>query len=84
MITLFVKLTDISENKVGWWFVIFLYEEFYLGFLRNVNKQLSSPPISGYGPSDSLEDVVRLPDNSNKTEEDRCSNSADITGSFSH
>lgn len=46
----------------------------------NVNKQLSSPPISGYGPSDSLEDVVRLPDNSNKTEEDRCSNSADITG----
>uniref|UniRef100_A0A8C2RRB4 Rho GTPase-activating protein 29 n=1 Tax=Capra hircus TaxID=9925 RepID=A0A8C2RRB4_CAPHI len=45
----------------------------------NVNKQLSSPPISGYGPSDSLEDVVRLPDNSNKTEEDRCSNN--ITGS---
>ncbi|XP_023975395.1 rho GTPase-activating protein 29 isoform X7 [Physeter macrocephalus] len=47
----------------------------------NVNKQLTnSPHTSGYGPSDSLEDVVRLPDNSNKIEEDRCSNSADISG----
>ncbi|XP_057573971.1 rho GTPase-activating protein 29 isoform X3 [Hippopotamus amphibius kiboko] len=47
----------------------------------NVNKQLTnSPRTSGYGPSDSLEDVVRLPDNSNKIEEDRCSNNADITG----
>ena len=54
-------------------------------FLRNVNKQLTNTPhTSGYGPSDSLEDVVRLPDNSNKIEEDRCSNSADISGSVSH
>lgn len=53
-------------------------------FLRNVNKQLTNTPhSSGYGPADSLEDVVRLPDSSNKIEEDRCSNSADITGSFS-
>ena len=62
----------------------FCMKSFIWVFFRNVNKQLSSPPISGYGPSDSLEDVVRLPDNSNKIEEDRCSNSADITGSFSH
>ncbi|XP_058925843.1 rho GTPase-activating protein 29 isoform X1 [Kogia breviceps] len=47
----------------------------------NVNKQLTNTPhTSGYGPSDSLEDVVRLPDNSNKIEEDTCSNSADISG----
>ncbi|XP_046501286.1 rho GTPase-activating protein 29 isoform X1 [Equus quagga] len=47
----------------------------------NVNKQLTNTPhSSGYGPADSLEDVVRLPDSSNKIEEDRCSNSADITG----
>ncbi|XP_047726505.1 rho GTPase-activating protein 29 isoform X3 [Prionailurus viverrinus] len=46
----------------------------------NVNKQLNSPHTSGYGPSDSLEDVVRLADPSSKIEEDRCSNSADVTG----
>ncbi|XP_008831886.1 rho GTPase-activating protein 29 isoform X1 [Nannospalax galili] len=47
----------------------------------NVNKQLAnSAQTSGYGPADSLEDVVRLPDSCNKIEEDRCSNSADITG----
>uniref|UniRef100_A0A2K6ETI3 Rho GTPase-activating protein 29 n=1 Tax=Propithecus coquereli TaxID=379532 RepID=A0A2K6ETI3_PROCO len=47
----------------------------------NVNKQLiNSPQTSAYRPSDSLEDVVRLSDSSNKIEEDRCSNSADITG----
>lgn len=47
----------------------------------NVNKQLTNHPhTSGYGPADSLEDVVRLPDSSNRMEEDRCSNSADITG----
>ncbi|XP_004420875.1 PREDICTED: rho GTPase-activating protein 29 [Ceratotherium simum simum] len=47
----------------------------------SVNKQLTnSPHASGYGPTDSLEDVVRLPDSSSKIEEDRCSNSADITG----
>ncbi|XP_037357142.1 rho GTPase-activating protein 29 isoform X2 [Talpa occidentalis] len=47
----------------------------------NVNKQLmNSPHTSGYGPTDSMEDVVRLPDNSNKIEDDRCSNSADMTG----
>lgn len=50
-------------------------------FLRNVNKALtSSPHTSGYRPSDSLEDVVRLPDSASKTDEDRCSGSADITG----
>lgn len=53
-------------------------------FRRNVNKQLTnSPHTSGYGPADSLEDVARLPDSCNKMEEDRCSNSADTTGSFS-
>ncbi|XP_025852314.1 rho GTPase-activating protein 29 isoform X1 [Vulpes vulpes] len=47
----------------------------------NVNKQLTnSPHTSGYRPTDSLEDVVRLPDSSSKIEEDRCSNSADVTG----
>lgn len=47
----------------------------------HVNKQLTgSPQTSGYGPSDSLEDVVRLPDGSSKIEEDRCSNSVDMTG----
>ncbi|XP_054448141.1 rho GTPase-activating protein 29 isoform X2 [Pteronotus mesoamericanus] len=47
----------------------------------NVTKQLTnSSHTSGYGPADSLEDVVRLPDSSNKIEEDRCSNSVDITG----
>ncbi|XP_054996128.1 rho GTPase-activating protein 29 [Sorex araneus] len=47
----------------------------------HVNKQLTgSPQTSGYGPSDSLEDVVRLPDSSSKMEEDRCSNSVDMTG----
>nr|XP_003418520.1 rho GTPase-activating protein 29 isoform X1 [Loxodonta africana]XP_010596394.1 rho GTPase-activating protein 29 isoform X1 [Loxodonta africana] len=47
----------------------------------NIDKQLTnSPQTSGYGPADSLEDVVRLPDSSNKTEEDRCCNSADISG----
>ncbi|KAI5938301.1 rho GTPase-activating protein 29 [Manis javanica] len=47
----------------------------------NVNKQITdSSHNSGYGPTDSLEDVVRLPESSNKIEEDRCSNSADITG----
>lgn len=47
----------------------------------NVTKQLTnSSHTSGYGPSDSLEDVVRIPDSSSKIEEDRCSNSADITG----
>uniref|UniRef100_A0A452S813 Rho GTPase-activating protein 29 n=1 Tax=Ursus americanus TaxID=9643 RepID=A0A452S813_URSAM len=47
----------------------------------NVNKQLTdSPHTSGYRPTDSLEDVVRLPDSSSKIEEDRCSHSADVTG----
>ncbi|XP_024607034.1 rho GTPase-activating protein 29 [Neophocaena asiaeorientalis asiaeorientalis] len=47
----------------------------------SVNRQLTNTPHTpGYGPSDSLEDVVRLPDNSNKIEEDRCSNSADMSG----
>ncbi|XP_032343013.1 rho GTPase-activating protein 29 [Camelus ferus] len=47
----------------------------------NIHKQLTnSSHTSGYGPSDSLEDVVRLPYSSNKIEEDRCSNSADVTG----
>lgn len=47
----------------------------------NVAKQLTnSSHTSGYGPADSLEDVARLPDSSSKIEEDRCSNSADITG----
>ncbi|XP_063481610.1 rho GTPase-activating protein 29 isoform X1 [Symphalangus syndactylus] len=46
----------------------------------NVNKHLNSSQTSGFGPANSLEDVVRLPDSSNKIEEDRCSNSADITG----
>ncbi|XP_012873779.1 PREDICTED: rho GTPase-activating protein 29 [Dipodomys ordii] len=47
----------------------------------NVNKQLTnSPQTSRYGPADSLEDVGRLPDSCNKMEEDRCSNSADVTG----
>lgn len=54
-------------------------------FLRNVTKQLTnSSHTSGYGPADSLEDVVRLPDSSNKIDEDRCSNSVDITGRYSH
>lgn len=54
-------------------------------FLRNVNKQVTNRPhTSEYGHADSLEDVVRPPESSNKIEEDRCSNSADITGSFSH
>lgn len=54
-------------------------------FLRNVTKQLTnSSNTSGYRPSDSLEDVARLPDSCSKIEEDRCSNSADITGGFSH
>uniref|UniRef100_A0A8D2AF30 Rho GTPase-activating protein 29 n=1 Tax=Sciurus vulgaris TaxID=55149 RepID=A0A8D2AF30_SCIVU len=48
----------------------------------NVNKPLtSSAQTPRYGPADSLEDVVRLPDSCNKIEEDRCSNSADLTGS---
>ncbi|XP_006831010.1 PREDICTED: rho GTPase-activating protein 29 [Chrysochloris asiatica] len=48
----------------------------------NMNKQSThSPQTSVYGPADSLEDVVRLPDCSNKIEEDRCSNGADLTGS---
>lgn len=47
----------------------------------NVSKQLTnSPQTSGYRPADSVEDAVRLPDNSHRIEEDRCSNSADITG----
>ncbi|XP_004699630.1 rho GTPase-activating protein 29 [Echinops telfairi] len=47
----------------------------------NISKQLTnSPQTSRFGPADSLEDVVRLPGSSNKIEEDRCSNSADITG----
>ncbi|XP_045877747.1 rho GTPase-activating protein 29 isoform X2 [Meles meles] len=47
----------------------------------NINKPLTnSPHTSGYRPTDSLEDVVRLPDSSSKIEEDRCSNSADVTG----
>ncbi|XP_078188695.1 rho GTPase-activating protein 29 isoform X4 [Callithrix jacchus] len=46
----------------------------------NVNKHLNSSQTSGFGPANSLEDVIRLPDSSNKIEEDRCSNSADITG----
>lgn len=54
-------------------------------FLRNINKPLTnSPHTSGYRPTDSLEDVVRLPDSSSKIEEDRCSNSADVTGRISH
>uniref|UniRef100_A0A7N5K966 Rho GTPase-activating protein 29 n=1 Tax=Ailuropoda melanoleuca TaxID=9646 RepID=A0A7N5K966_AILME len=49
----------------------------------NVNKQLTdSPHTSGYRPTDSLEDVLRLPDSSSKIEEDRCSHSADVTGDF--
>ncbi|KAF7480177.1 rho GTPase-activating protein 29-like [Marmota monax] len=48
----------------------------------NVNKPLTdSSRTSRYGPADSLEDVVRLPDSCNKIEEDRCSNNADLTGS---
>uniref|UniRef100_A0A8D1PBV4 Rho GTPase-activating protein 29 n=1 Tax=Sus scrofa TaxID=9823 RepID=A0A8D1PBV4_PIG len=48
---------------------------------RNVNKQLTnSSHTSGYGPSDSSEDAVRLPDSASKMDEDRCSNSADVTG----
>ncbi|CAH6789104.1 rho GTPase-activating protein 29 isoform X2 [Phodopus roborovskii] len=47
----------------------------------NVNKKItSSPQTPGYGPADSLEDVARLPDSCSKLEEDRCSNSADMTG----
>ncbi|ELV11961.1 Rho GTPase-activating protein 29 [Tupaia chinensis] len=47
----------------------------------NLNKQLTnSSQTSGYGPTDSLEDVVRPPDSSNKIEEDRCSNSTEMTG----
>lgn len=47
----------------------------------NVNKQMTnSPQTSGYEPADSLEDVARLPDSCHKLEEDRCSNSADMTG----
>ncbi|XP_021500682.1 rho GTPase-activating protein 29 isoform X1 [Meriones unguiculatus] len=47
----------------------------------NVNKKLTnSPRTPGYGPADSLEDVARLPDSCHKLEEDRCSNSADMTG----
>lgn len=47
----------------------------------NVTKQLTnSSHTCGYGPADSLEDMERLPDSSNKSEEDRCSNSVDITG----
>lgn len=54
-------------------------------FLRNVNKQLTnSSHTSGYGPSDSSEDAVRLPDSASKMDEDRCSNSADVTGGFTH
>uniref|UniRef100_K9IP07 Rho GTPase-activating protein 29 n=1 Tax=Desmodus rotundus TaxID=9430 RepID=K9IP07_DESRO len=48
----------------------------------SVAKQsTNSSHTSGYGPADSLEDVARLPDSSSKIEEDRCSTSADITGS---
>lgn len=47
----------------------------------NVNKQIAnSLQTSGYEPADSLEDVARLPDSCHKLEEDRCSNSADMTG----
>ncbi|XP_040607872.1 rho GTPase-activating protein 29 isoform X1 [Mesocricetus auratus] len=47
----------------------------------NVNKKItSSPQTPVYGPADSLEDVARLPDSCSKLEEDRCSNSADMTG----
>lgn len=47
----------------------------------NVNKKISSSPQTpGYGPAGSLEDVARLPDSCSKLEEDRCSNSADMTG----
>jgi L-fucose mutarotase/ribose pyranase (RbsD/FucU family) len=62
----FVKATNSSEeDKVD----------------GNVSKRLThSPQTSRYGPADSLEDVVRLPDTCNKMEEDRCSNSADVTG----
>jgi hypothetical protein len=42
----------------------------------------NSPQTSGYEPADSLEDVARLPDSCHKLEEDRCSNSADMTGTF--
>ncbi|XP_053524205.1 rho GTPase-activating protein 29-like [Artibeus jamaicensis] len=41
----------------------------------------SNSHSSGYGPADSLEDAVCLPHSSNKIEEDRCSTSADVTGS---
>ncbi|XP_076976322.1 rho GTPase-activating protein 29 isoform X2 [Tamandua tetradactyla] len=48
---------------------------------ETINRQLkNSPQTSGFGHSDSLEDVICLPNTSNKIEEDRCSNSADITG----
>lgn len=62
----FVKATNSSEeDKVD----------------GHVNKQLTgSPQTSAYAPSDSLEDVVRLPDGSSKIDEDRCSNSVDMTG----
>lgn len=47
----------------------------------NVSKQIANSPQSpGYEPADSLEDVARLPDSCHKLEEDRCSNSADMTG----
>ncbi|KAM5256013.1 rho GTPase-activating protein 29 isoform 2-T2 [Ctenodactylus gundi] len=47
----------------------------------NVSKQFTnSLQTSAYRPADSLEDVVRLPDSCNKMEEDRCSNSTDVTG----
>lgn len=65
--------------------VILLSTKLYLVFLRNVSKQLTnSPQTSGYRPADSVEDAVRLPDNSHRIEEDRCSNSADITGMLPH
>lgn len=41
----------------------------------------NSSQTSECGPADSLEDVSPVPHSSNKIEEDRCSTSADITGS---
>ncbi|XP_076976326.1 rho GTPase-activating protein 29-like isoform X3 [Tamandua tetradactyla] len=50
---------------------------------ESLNKQLKNrTQTSGFGHSDSSEDVICLPGTSNKMEDDRCSNSADITGPF--
>ncbi|XP_053524199.1 rho GTPase-activating protein 29 isoform X2 [Artibeus jamaicensis] len=65
----FVKATNSTE------------EEKVDGSVTKPSTSSSHP--SGYGPADSLEDAVCLPHSSNKIEEDRCSTSADVTGSSS-